>query len=84
MAHTKAQGSVKGNRDSRSKRLGVKLYAGEKATSGNILIRQRGTKVYPGLGVSMGKDYTLFAIANGTVEFITKRGKKLIQVVAQK
>jgi large subunit ribosomal protein L27 len=84
MAHTKAQGSVKGNRDSKSKRLGVKLYAGEKAASGNIIIRQRGTKVFPGIGVSMGKDYTLFAIANGTVEFITKKGKKLVQVVTQK
>ncbi len=82
MAHTKAQGSVKGNRDSKSKRLGVKLYAGEKATSGNIIIRQRGTKVYPGVGVSMGKDYTLFSVANGTVEFITKRGKKLVQVIS--
>lgn len=84
MAHTKAQGSVKGNRDSVSKRLGVKLYAGEKAAPGNILVRQRGSKVYPGNGVLMGKDYTLFSVANGTVEFITKRGKKLVQVIAQK
>ncbi len=84
MAHTKAQGSVKGNRDSKSKRLGVKLYAGQNATPGNIIVRQRGTKVFPGVGVSMGKDYTLFAVANGTIEFITKRGKKLVQVIAQK
>ncbi len=83
MAHTKAQGSVKGNRDSKSKRLGVKLFAGQKATPGNIIVRQRGSKVFPGVGVSMGKDYTLFAVANGTIEFITKRGKKLVQVVTK-
>jgi large subunit ribosomal protein L27 len=84
MAHTKAQGSVKGNRDSLAKRLGVKLYAGEKATPGNIIVRQRGSKFYPGNGVSMGKDFTLFAVANGTVEFITRKGKKLVQVISQK
>jgi large subunit ribosomal protein L27 len=84
MAHTKAQGSVKGNRDSLAKRLGVKLYAGEKATPGNIIVRQRGSKFYPGNGVLMGKDFTLFAVANGTVEFITRKGKKLVQVISQK
>ena len=60
MAHTKAQGSVKGNRDSRSKRLGVKLYAGEKALKGSIIVRQKGTRIFAGRGVSMGKDFTLF------------------------
>ena len=84
MAHTKAQGGVKGNRDSIAKRLGVKLYAGQKAISGNIIVRQRGSKFFPGNGVSMGKDYTLFAISSGTVEFITKKGKKLVQVITQK
>lgn len=81
MAHTKAQGSVKGNRDSRPKRLGVKLYGGQKADSGNIIIRQRGTKVNPGKGVSMGKDYTLFANTSGTVTFKTLRGKKYVEVM---
>lgn len=81
MAHTKAQGSVKGNRDSRAKRLGVKLYSGEKAISGNIIIRQKGTKVFPGSGVSMGNDFTLFAIKNGAVNFKNSRGKKVVEVV---
>ena len=56
MAHTKAQGSVKGNRDSIAKRLGVKIYGGQKAEAGNIIVRQRGTKIFPGFGVEMGKD----------------------------
>ncbi len=81
MAHTKAQGSVKGNRDSRPKNLGVKLYAGQKAIPGNILIRQRGEKFRAGKGVSMGKDYTLFAIEEGKVSFRTLRGKKLVEVM---
>ncbi len=81
MAHTKAQGSVKGNRDSRPKRLGVKLYGGQLAKAGNIIVRQRGTKFFPGDGVSMGNDFTLFAVAEGTVHFKTLRGKKLIEVI---
>ncbi len=81
MAHTKAQGSVKGNRDSRPKRLGVKLYGGEKILPGNIIVRQKGTKFFPGTGVSMGKDFTLFAIQGGTVHFKTLKGKKYIEVV---
>lgn len=80
MAHTKAQGAVKGNRDSRSKRLGVKLYSGEKAKAGNIIIRQKGTKVFGGLGVSMGNDFTLFAVKDGIVNFKTSRGKKIVEV----
>ena len=84
MAHTKAQGGVKGNRDSISKRLGVKIYAGQKAVSGNIIVRQKGTKFFPGGGVGMGKDFTLFAITSGIVEFITRKGKKLVQVTSQK
>lgn len=82
MAHTKAQGSVRGNRDSRSKRLGVKLYGGQAAKSGNILVRQRGTRVFPGDGVSMGKDFTLFAKVDGLVKFRSKKGKKLIDIVS--
>lgn len=80
MAHTKAQGSVKGNRDSISKRLGVKLFGGQKASPGNILVRQRGTRVFAGNGVEMGKDFTLFAVASGIVAFKTKKGKKFVEV----
>jgi len=81
MAHTKAQGSVKGNRDSRSKRLGVKLYGGEKAAKGNIIVRQKGTKIFAGTGVSMGNDFTLFALRNGIVDFKNSRGKKIVNVL---
>jgi len=82
MAHTKAQGAVKGNRDSRAKRLGVKIYGGQKALAGNILIRQRGTKVHPGKGVSIGKDHTIFSLIEGIVKFKTLKGKKFIEVSA--
>ena len=69
MAHKKGQGSVKNGRDSRSKRLGVKKFGGQSVIAGNILIRQRGTKVHPGLGVGMGRDHTLFALVDGKVQF---------------
>ncbi len=69
MAHKKGQGSVKNGRDSRSKRLGVKKFGGQAVIAGNILIRQRGTKVHPGLGVGMGRDHTLFALIDGRVKF---------------
>jgi large subunit ribosomal protein L27 len=69
MAHKKGQGSVKNGRDSRSKRLGVKKYGGQAVIAGNILVRQRGTKVHPGLGVGMGRDHTLFALIDGRVKF---------------
>jgi large subunit ribosomal protein L27 len=81
MAHTKAQGAVRGNRDSRSKRLGVKLYGGQKVLAGNIIVRQKGTKVFGGSGVSMGNDFTLFAVKNGTVNFKISRGKKIAEVI---
>ena len=81
MAHTKAQGSVKGNRDSISKRLGVKIYGGQKIFKGNIIVRQRGTKLFPGNGVSMGKDHTLFAIRDGIVSVRTLKGKKIAEIV---
>lgn len=81
MAHTKAQGSVKGNRDSRSKRLGVKLYGGQAVLAGNIIIRQKGTKIFGGTGVSMGNDFTLFAVKSGIVNFRTSRGKKIAEVI---
>jgi large subunit ribosomal protein L27 len=69
MAHKKGEGSVKNGRDSNSKRLGVKIYGGQPATAGNILVRQRGTVYHPGKNVGVGKDYTLFALTDGTVEF---------------
>jgi len=81
MAHTKAQGSVKGNRDSRAKRLGVKLYGGQKAIPGNIIIRQRGSKFFAGDGVSTGKDFTLYAVSEGKVQFKMLKGKKFVEVI---
>lgn len=81
MAHTKAQGSVKGNRDSIAKRLGIKLYGGESAKAGNILVRQKGTKFYAGKGVSMGKDFTIFSLIDGVVNFKKSKGKNIIEVL---
>ncbi|QFT63650.1 large subunit ribosomal protein L27 [Roseivivax halotolerans] len=69
MAHKKAGGSSRNGRDSAGRRLGVKLYGGERAIPGNIIVRQRGTKFYAGNGVGMGKDHTLFATAEGSVTF---------------
>lgn len=83
MAHTKAQGSVKGNRDSKPKNLGLKVSGGQKVIAGNIIARQKGTKFNPGMGVSMGKDYTIFSLIEGIVKFRNSRGKKLIDVIAQ-
>jgi large subunit ribosomal protein L27 len=74
MAHKKGEGKVKNGRESESKRLGIKIYGGQKATAGNIIVRQRGTKHHPGRNVGMGKDHTLFALINGTVVF--KRGRE--------
>jgi len=82
MAHVKAGGVAKGNKDSQAKRLGVKIYGGQKAKSGNIIVRQRGTRVYPGNGVSMGKDHTIFAVVDGTVHFFEKVGKKVVSVLS--
>lgn len=73
MAHRKAGGSAKNLNDSNPKYLGTKLYAGEKAQPGSIIIRQRGTKILPGKNVGMGKDHTLFALTAGTIKFGTKR-----------
>lgn len=81
MAHIKAGGVAKGNKDSVSKRLGVKIFGGQKASSGNVIIRQRGSKVRPGAGTSMGKDYTIFALADGAVVFSTRRGKQFVSVL---
>jgi large subunit ribosomal protein L27 len=74
MAHKKGEGSVKNGRDSNSKRLGVKIFGGQPATAGNILVRQRGTVYHPGKNVGVGKDYTLFALTDGVVEF--KKGRQ--------
>lgn len=82
MAHRKAGGSAKNLRDSNPKYLGTKLYAGQKAKAGSVIVRQRGSKILPGKNVDMGKDHTLFALSEGTVSFREKRkirfdGKKL-------
>jgi len=82
-AHKKGGGSTKNGRDSQSKRLGVKAYAGEYVTAGSIIVRQRGTKVYPGANVGLGKDYTLFALKNGKVVFGKGNGKNIVSVVAE-
>lgn len=81
MAHVKASGSVAGNKDSVSKRLGVKVYGGQFASAGNIIVRQNGTKVRPGKGVDMGRDYTIFAITKGKVAFSVLRGKQYVSVL---
>ena len=69
MAHKTGQGTVKNGRDSQSKRLGVKKFGGQQVIAGNIIIRQRGTKWVPGLGVGLGRDYTIFAVTDGKVRF---------------
>jgi len=76
MAHKKGAGSSRNGRDSESKRLGVKLFGGQTAKAGNIIVRQRGTKHNPGLNVGLGKDHTLFALTDGTVEFKRKKDNK--------
>jgi large subunit ribosomal protein L27 len=81
MAHTKAQGAVKGNRDSRAKRLGVKIYGGQEAMAGSILVRQKGTNFRAGNNVSMGKDFTLFALQAGKVFFKKLNGKRIIDIL---
>jgi large subunit ribosomal protein L27 len=82
MAHKKGQGSTQNNRDSAGRRLGVKKYGSEAVIPGNIIIRQRGTKVHPGTGVGMGKDHTIFALIEGVVKLSNvTRGKKRVSVV---
>jgi len=76
MAHKKGEGSVKNGRDSQSKRLGVKIYGGQPAFSGNIIVRQRGTQYHPGKNVGVGTDFTLFALADGIVEYKKGRNDK--------
>ena len=83
MAHKKAGGSSRNGRDSAGRRLGVKLYGGQQAVAGNIIVRQRGTKYHPGTNVGMGKDHTLFALADGKVAFSVKgNGRSFVSVEA--
>lgn len=81
MAHKKGGGATKKNRDSAGKRLGVKVYGGQNAKPGNIIVRQRGTKFYPGLGTMLGRDHTIFAVKSGVVSFRQKLGKKLVDLL---
>ena len=80
MAHVKAGGTTKGNRDSRSKRLGVKVYGGSKVIPGNIIVRQRGTKIHPDTGTKLGRDFTIYAVKEGKVAFKKKMGKSFVSV----
>ncbi|MCU7941408.1 MAG: 50S ribosomal protein L27 [Candidatus Thiodiazotropha endolucinida] len=85
MAHKKAGGSTRNGRDSESKRLGVKIYGGESVKAGNIIVRQRGTQFHNGVNVGIGKDHTLFAKADGKVQFEVKgsRNRRYVSVVAE-
>jgi large subunit ribosomal protein L27 len=76
MAHKKGEGSVKNGRDSQSKRLGVKIFGGQQAIAGNIIVRQRGTVYHPGKNVGVGRDFTIFATVDGVVEFKKSKGDK--------
>lgn len=83
MAHKKGQGSTKNGRDSNSQRLGVKRYGGQVVKAGEIIVRQRGTKFYPGAGVGMGNDHTLFALIHGQVTFEGPKDRRRIAVYAE-
>jgi len=80
MAHKAGGGSTRKNRDSVSKRLGVKLYGGEKAEPGNIIVRQKGNKFYSGIGTKQGNDFTIFSVASGKIIFKKKSGKTIVSV----
>jgi large subunit ribosomal protein L27 len=80
MAHKKGAGSSRNGRDSNSKRLGVKRYGGEFVIPGNIIIRQKGTKIRPGNNVGLGRDFTIYALIDGQVEFENKQGRKYVSV----
>ena len=82
MAHKKGVGSSKNGRESHSKRLGVKIFGGEVCKAGNIIVRQRGTEFHPGNNIGMGKDHTLFALVDGTVQFkVTKEDRRYVSVI---
>lgn len=80
MAHKKSGGASRNGRDSHSKRLGVKRYGGQYVKPGEIIVRQRGTRIYPGFNVGLGKDYTIFSKIEGIVKFETRNGKKVVSV----
>ena len=82
MSKTKAGGSTRNGRDSESKRLGTKVYDGQFVTAGSIVIRQRGTKIHPGLNVSKGSDDSLFAKVDGKVQFSSRNGRKLVNILS--
>ncbi len=82
MAHKKGQGSSRNGRDSQGQRRGMKAYGGETVNAGTILVRQLGTKIYPGKNVGLGRDYTLFALTDGTVNYQQSRGRTVASVVA--
>jgi large subunit ribosomal protein L27 len=84
MAHKKAGGSTRNGRDSNSKRLGIKVYGGQQVSAGSIIVRQRGTKFHPGANVGLGRDHTIFATADGVVEFNIKgpRSRRYVNIVA--
>ena len=83
MAHKKSGGSAKNGRDSAGRRLGVKRYDGQHVLTGTIIVRQRGTKIHPGVNVGLGRDHTIFAMTEGTVKFspFNKRGRKKVSVI---
>ncbi len=81
MAHKKGEGSVKNGRDSQSKRLGVKIFGGQPVISGNIILRQRGTVYHPGKNVGVGKDFTLYALTDGVVEFKKRKNNRTFVIV---
>lgn len=81
MAHKKSGGSARNGRESQSKRLGVKIFGGQKINAGSIIVRQRGTKIKPGLNVGLGKDDTLFALTTGVVKFSDRNKRKFVEVV---
>lgn len=80
MAHKKGGGATAKNRDSAGKRLGIKIFGGQHVVPGNIIIRQRGTKFFPGLGTMLGRDHTIFAVRKGLVRFRQRQGRKFIDV----
>ena len=81
MAHKKGQGSSRNGRDTEGKRLGIKKFGGELVIPGNIIVRQRGTTFHAGRGAGLGRDYTVFALQEGKVEFVTRQGRKYINIV---
>ena len=82
MSHKKGQGSSRNGRDSQGQRRGVKVFAGQTVTAGSILVRQVGTKIHPGPNVGLGRDYTLFALVDGKVDYAKSKGKKIAKVEA--